>query len=200
MRQQGSNHTVTQISLSMIKKNKSRSILIAISIFLTTVLLMVIASYGYGLVKWNHVNAPIFYGNYDGSFSGVSPTQLNELELRGEISEIGLAAAAGTVQQSERDMSLMYADDTTLEMTNTDKKLEAGRFPEQAGEIAAQPGFFKKLGYDHPSVGDTVQMSTRQSKSFPFTPETFVISGLIEEDDSQGTSGAYSAFVSFAYC
>ena len=107
MRQQGSNHTVTQISLSMIKKNKSRSILIAISIFLTTVLLMVIASYGYGLVKWNHVNAPIFYGNYDGSFSGVSPAQLNELELRGEISEIGLAAAAGTVQQSERDMSLM---------------------------------------------------------------------------------------------
>ena len=56
MRQQGSNHTVTQISLSMIKKNKSRSILIAISIFLTTVLLMVIASYGYGPVSYTHLD------------------------------------------------------------------------------------------------------------------------------------------------
>ena len=63
--------------------------MIAISIFLTTVLLMVIACCGYGL-QWNHVNAPIFTEIMTVLFSGVSPTQLNELELRGEISEIGL--------------------------------------------------------------------------------------------------------------
>lgn len=194
----GTGHTITMLSLSMIRKNKSRSALITISIVLTTLLLTVIASYGYGIVKSNHDNAAALYGSYDGIYSGVGEEQLHNMSLRSEFSTIGRMAQAGSVQ-SEKEMSLIWADETALSLVNMDKKLESGRFPSSAEEIAAQPGFFKKIGYENPSIGDTVQLAVRFSKQDYFQPETFVISGLIEENQSQGTSGSYSAFVSSDY-
>ena len=194
----GARGTITNLSLSNIKKNGSRSVLIVISIVLTTLLLTVIASYGYGIIKSNHVNAGAMFGEDHGIYSGVGTEQLQNMEMRGEFSEIGLAASAGSVE-SDVKMSLMWADETVRQMANIDPMLVSGSFPEKADEIAAQPGFFKKLGYENPKLGDTVQIRTRFSLQDYFEPESFVISGLLEEDTSEGTSGSYSAFVSEAY-
>ena len=199
-------HTVTNLSLSNIRQNRSRSILTVISIVLTTLLLTVIASYGYGIIKSNNVNAGNLYGTYHGAFAGVGQEQLEDMNLRSEFSEIGLSASAGSIQsvasdgvQNDVSMSLMWADETTGKLANLDRQLASGSFPKEADEIAAQPGFFRMLGYDDPQIGDTVQMNTRISMQDYFAPETFVISGLLKEDTSQGTSGSYQAFVSKAY-
>lgn len=199
-------HTVTNLSLSNIRQNRSRSILTVISIVLTTLLLTVIASYGYGIIKSNNVNAGNLYGTYHGAFAGVGQEQLEDMNLRSEFSEIGLSASAGSIQsvasdgvQNDVSMSLMWADETTGKLANLDRQLVSGSFPKEADEIAAQPGFFRMLGYDDPQIGDTVQMNTRISMQDYFAPETFVISGLLKEDTSQGTSGSYQAFVSKAY-
>ena len=42
---------ITRLAISNNKKNKTRSILIVLSIFLTTVLLSAIATFGYGNIK-----------------------------------------------------------------------------------------------------------------------------------------------------
>ena len=197
---------MTNLSLSNIRQNRSRSILTVISIVLTTLLLTVIASYGYGIIKSNHVNAGNLYGTYHGAFAGVGQEQLRDMNLRGEFSEIGLSASAGSVQSVASDgvpndvsMSLMWADETTGKLANLNRQLESGSFPQEVDEITAQPGFFRMLGYDDPQIGDTVQINTRISMQDYFAPETFVISGLLKEDTSQGTSGSYQAFVSKAY-
>ena len=199
-------NTMTNLSLSNIRQNRSRSILTVISIVLTTLLLTVIASYGYGIIKSNHVNAGNLYGTYHGAFAGVGQEQLRDMNLRGEFSEIGLSASAGSVQSVASDgvpndvsMSLMWADETTGKLANLNRQLESGSFPQEVDEITAQPGFFRMLGYDDPQIGDTVQIKTRISMQDYVAPETFVISGLLKEDTSQGTSGSYQAFVSKAY-
>ncbi len=197
---------VTNLALGSIRQNRSRSILIVISIMLTTLLLTVIASYGYGMIRSNHVNAGTLYGTYHGVYAGVGTEELHNMQLRSEFAQIGLAASAGTVQSGvpetgsgDVSMSLMWADETTRQLMNLDRQLADGHFPEKAGEIAAQPGFFRMLGYDNPQIGDSVQLNTRFSMQDYFGPETFVISGLIKEDTSQGTSGSYQAFVSEDY-
>lgn len=63
---------ITKLALSNNKKNKTRSILIMLSIFLTTVLLSAIATFGYGQIKFQSANAEEFYGSYYGSYAGVT--------------------------------------------------------------------------------------------------------------------------------
>ena len=55
---------ITRLAISNNKKNKTRSILIVLSIFLTTVLLSAIATFGYGNIKFQRTNAREFYGSY----------------------------------------------------------------------------------------------------------------------------------------
>ncbi len=84
MRQQGSNHTVTQISLSMIKRKQVAKYIDRYFDFPDY------RSSDGDRVLWlwtgkmESCKRSDFLRNYDGSFSGVSPAQLNELELRGK--------------------------------------------------------------------------------------------------------------------
>ena len=77
--------TVTKLALANDKKNRTRSILVIISICITTMLLTAIATVGYGMVKSNRVNAGELYGSYYGSFNGVDKNQLKEMQLRSDF-------------------------------------------------------------------------------------------------------------------
>ena len=62
------NHTIHRLAISNNRSNRSKSILIVLSIFLSTLLLSVIASFGCGLVRHNRKNAGNIYGNNCGPF------------------------------------------------------------------------------------------------------------------------------------
>ena len=65
-------HTIHKLAVSNNRSNRSRSILIVLSIFLSTLLLSMIASFGCGLVRHNRENAGNIYGNYCGTFRQVT--------------------------------------------------------------------------------------------------------------------------------
>ena len=49
--------TITRVAWSNNRKNRTRSVLIMLTVFLTTFLLSAIATFGYGQIRYQSVNA-----------------------------------------------------------------------------------------------------------------------------------------------
>ena len=78
-----------------------------LSIFLTTVLLSAIATFGYGQIKFQSARAISEYGSYYGSYAGVTEDQISEMEKRSEFDRIGRAATIGTIENA-RSISMVW--------------------------------------------------------------------------------------------
>lgn len=190
--------TLTRLAISNDKRNKTRSILIIISIILSTMLLTALATYCYGALKSKVANAAEQYGTFQGMFRGVTHEEYNELKLRSEFSKTGISAFAATVQDDDTfDASLAFCDDESRDMGNLNKSLQQGKFPESKDEIAAGTGFFKALGYDNVKVNDKITLSMRPDQDHKFEAVEFKVSGILK-DPSQSTAGKrrYTAYIS----
>ena len=120
--------TLTRIAISNNKENKTRSFLTMIAVALTTMLITAIGTFGYGGIKGNIENAEALYGNYVGSFSGITEEQLQEMKKRGEIDEIGLMSGVGEAH-TKGHSNLVWMNEKALDMTNFHTMLQEGSFP-----------------------------------------------------------------------
>jgi putative ABC transport system permease protein len=187
--------TLTNIAINNNRRNKTRSILIIISVFLTTLLLTVILTWGYGIVKSNRVNAVNLYGSYYGVFRGLSYEQTEDMRLRNEFAEIGLMSYAGVIENKDK-LSLFFADETARNLTNMDRQLEEGTYPLQETDITAKPEFFRKLGITEPRVGEVIQVSFRPDLNSKYEKKNFRISGLMKESNTDINNSTMTAFIS----
>lgn len=188
--------TITNLAVSNVKRNRTRSILIIISILLTTMLLTLIATVGTGILRNGKANAGKLYGNYDGIYSRVNTEQLQKMELRSEFINIGKQSYVAMVENSEADMNLYWADEQAQEDANITDRLETGNMPQKGNEIAAPKEFFQKLGTDNPKLGDSVEVSYRTDMSSKYQVETFTISGILVSSESSNLQSAYNAYIS----
>lgn len=177
-------NTITKLAGSNIKGDRTRSILVAFSIIMTTMLLTAIASVGYGIIQMNRVNAGEWYGSYYGYMRSVSDEQIVEMSRHREFTEIGKAAYFGTVDM-DRDSYLVWADDEAAKMNNAELDVAEGRYPQAENEIAAQYAFFRELGIESPKIGDTVSVRWRRNLSEPFVEDMFVICGLLRDPENE---------------
>lgn len=191
-------NTLTKVAISHNRENRTRSILIILSVFLTSLLLTVIAVWGYGLVKSNRVNAGSLYGNYYGLYQGITKEQMDTMKLHNEFTDIGVMGQAGMVKASE-DLSLVYADETALLLTNQREKLAEGAFPKKENEIAAQASFFQKLGVQEPRVGKAVTITFRTDLNSRYTDHEFIICGLLKEEKTDGLQKAFAGYLSESF-
>lgn len=189
---------LTNLAIKNNKKNRTRSILVMIAIFLTTLLLAVIATFGYGSVKSQKENAGSLYGTFYGSYRNVSEEQLEKMQARGEFSQIGISASVGEIE-NPLDMSLMWVDKAGRELTNIDKQLEIGKFAQKANEITAGSEFFEQLGYDHAKPGDKIILKARKSRDEKYQQQEFVISGILKKQKSEVKTKSFFALVSKKY-
>ncbi len=77
--------TISRIAYSNDKKNKTRSILIMMSICLTTMLLVIISTVGNGMIRLQKSQAAGSYGSNYGLFVSADGSQLKEVNRRAEI-------------------------------------------------------------------------------------------------------------------
>ena len=77
--------TISRIAYSNDKKNKTRSILIMMSICLTTMLLVIISTVGNGMIRLQKSQAAGSYGSNYGLFVAADGSQLKEVKRRAEI-------------------------------------------------------------------------------------------------------------------
>ena len=72
--------TISRIAYSNDKKNKTRSILIMMSICLTTMLLVIISTVGNGMIRLQKSQATGSYGSNYGLFVAAGGSQLKEVK------------------------------------------------------------------------------------------------------------------------
>lgn len=186
---------LTRLALKNNKKNKTRSILIMLVIFLSTTLLSSIALICYGSLKYQKDNVKELYGTFYGAYKGVSEEQIAEMRKRSEFTEIGKSAVCGEVE-SEATVSLQWMSEEVGMMTNLKEQLEEGSFPKAQNEIAGERRFFQKLGYENVKIGDEIKLSYRRSNQKKYQETTFVVSGIIRSISEELENQAYVGYVS----
>lgn len=187
--------TIGRLALCNDKNDRTRSILVMVTVCLTTLLLVLIASYGYGMLRSQKVNAGLASGSHYGYFKKAGEKQIEQMRLRSEFDQIGRMALMALTQQ---DGAMYYADETALLLNNMENRLIEGHYPEEGNEIAAGASFLKLCGMKEPKVGDTVTLQRRFDMETPYEEETYTVSGIIRENEVG--SGIYRAvFVSEEY-
>lgn len=94
--------TISRIAYSNDKKNKTRSILIMMSICLTTMLLVIISTVGNGMIRLQKSQAAGSYGSNYGLFVAADGSQLKEVNRRAEIDAIGTMCTEGIIKGNEK--------------------------------------------------------------------------------------------------
>lgn len=189
-------NTLTRLAISNDKENKTRSILVIVSVILTTLLLTVILTYGYGLVKFNKATAGDMYGHYYGYMKEIGEEQLQNMRHHSAFTDIGILAQTGMVENADYDIALYYADETCRELMNTEKVFAEGHYPETEQEIAAIPMFFEALGYKDAKIGERIVISCRSGLDRKFEEKEFVISGLLYQKQTDIEMTAFMAYIS----
>ena len=189
--------TITKLAWSNNRKNRARCVLIVLSIFLTTVLLSAIATFGYGQIRFQRVNAEEFYGSYYGTYANVNEQQIAEMQKRSEFDRIGRAASVGGIENT-RAISMVWMDEETMRLANMEKQLQEGAFPQQENEIAGQKEMFERLGYPDAKPGDTVTVHFRRNMQETYQEKQFVISGITKSLQEKQENQSYTAYVSRA--
>ena len=189
--------TITKLAWSNNRKNRTRSVLIMLSIFLTTVLLSAIATFGYGQIRFQSVNAEEFYGSYYGTYVSVTGEQIAEMQKRSEFDRIGRTAVIGEIENT-RKISMIWMDEETIRLSNMGKQLQEGTFPQQENEIAGQESMFERLGYPNAKPGDTVTIPFRRNIQEKYQEKDFTISGIMKPTQAEQENQSYTAYVSKA--
>jgi len=188
--------TTTKLAISNLKANKSRTILISISIMLTTMLLTVIALSGYGIIKENKINAAKWYGEHFGGYVRVGDDIFEKMKIHGEFFDVGKMTNFASVSLEGADGIFSYIDETAQKLGHVGTS--EGALPVQEDEIAGQKGFFERAGLINPQIGDRVNISYRVGDT-KFTEKEFVISGFIAEGEANDIKKVYGAYVSEAF-
>ena len=187
--------TISRIAYSNDKKNKTRSILIMMSICLTTMLLVIISTVGNGMIRLQKSQAAGSYGSNYGLFVAADASQLKEVSRRAEIDAIGIMCTEGIMKGNENG-GFVCMDETARKMLpyNKEYELKEGKYPEKMQEIAAGRAFFRAMGYDDVKVGDTVTLDYRAGMRSEYKPEEFVVSGILYDRDEYTIEASYVAF------
>lgn len=188
--------TTTKLATSNLGTNKSRTVLISISIMLTTMLLTVIALSGYGFAKEQKVNAAKRYGEHFGGYVRVSNEIYEKMKIHGEFLDVGKMTNFASVSLEDADGILSYMDETAQKLGHV--STSEGVLPVKENEIAGQKGFFESAGFKNPRIGDRVSLSYRIGDTYVTTGE-FVISGFMAESEANDLKKLYGAYVSEAF-
>ena len=115
--------TISRIAYSNDKKNKTRSILIMMSICLTTMLLMIISTVGNGMIRLQKSQAASSYGSNYGLFVAADVSQLKEVSRRAETDAIGIMCTEGIIKGNEKG-GFVCMDETARKMLPYNKEYE----------------------------------------------------------------------------
>ena len=187
--------TISRIAYSNDKKNKTRSILIMMSICLTTMLLVIISTVGNGMIRLQKSQAAGSYGSNYGLFVAADGSQLKEVNRRAEIDATGTMCTEGIIKGNEKG-GFVCMDETARKMLpyNKEYELKEGKYPEKMQEIAAGRAFFRAMGYGDVKIGDTVTLDYRAGMQSEYKPEEFVVSGILYDRDEYTIEASYVAF------
>ena len=186
--------TTTKLALGSLKSQKTRSILTAVAIFLSTALITIIAFGCNTIILEQKTNAAETYGEHYGMFNMLTPKQIKSVQLHAQFYDLGAETYAAEGICKGYHMNLFAMDSMIRELIHF--KLESGNYPKRENELIAQREFFTVQGYKNPKIGDKVTLSVRINGTGEIIQKDFIISGFTLSSKANDLSKRYSAYVS----
>lgn len=190
---------ITSLAKSRIKYNKSRTILTAIAIMLTTMLLMGLGTSAVGLLDFNRQQASAS-SNVHAALKNLTADQVDMLKNHVDVESLETSEIFATVEYVKMNGFLTYTQDIKSGIYHGIGKLIDGRYAKALNEICGPKAFFKRLDTE-PVIGNTVTISFRPEGEGKIETRDFVICGIVSERevsnlDISDTRIAYGASVS----
>ena len=187
----------TKIAKSNLKVNKSRCILIIITILLSTALLSAV---GMTLNNWNEYNkerVEKYYGTQHGAYGKIDEEKLKEIRAHADIEEVGVVNGVGVkTYEDETKIGLAYMDDNSIKFNSKD--LIDGKFPTKKDEIVLDDLALEKLGYEK-KLGQKIKLDYEDYTKDGITSFEFTLCGITKSTDLSKNKKAYSGIVSKEY-
>lgn len=192
--------TIGNLAKSSIKKTKSKSILIVLTIILTTCLL---TSVGIICANWglsNIENAKNIYGGHHVIFKSTTADLNKKLSNHIEIDSMQVVKTIGISKNKEKNVTcgLQYTDVIDNKYIS-EVKIKEGNFPKKENEILIAEGYMKALGKEEPKIGDVVTITYESRKDGIEKTRDFVVSGIAESKEANIITGDYFGAVSKDY-
>lgn len=188
----------TKIAKSNLKQNKSKSILIIITIILSTLMLSSIGIYIIDAGAYQKENTIKYAGNYHGILANVDEKQANilsnhaDVELTGEMNGVGFEKL-----EDDSNISLAYMNEDALKLNNFE--FVKGELPTKENEIVLDRGALKALGYSNKNLGEKIKISYNDYKSDNRIEKEFIITGILKTSEISEAGKFYSAIISETY-
>ncbi|HBG1588126.1 FtsX-like permease family protein [Clostridioides difficile] len=188
----------TKIAKSNLKQNKSKSILIIITIILSTLMLSSIGIYIVDAGAYQKEHTIKYSGNYQGILANVDEKQADilsnhaDVELTGEINGVGVEKL-----EDDSNISLAYMNEDALKLNSFE--FIKGKLPTKENEIVLDSGALKALGYKNKDLGEKIKISYNDYKNDKKIEKEFVISGILKTSEISEAGKYYYAIISETY-
>ncbi|MCO4399292.1 FtsX-like permease family protein [Clostridioides difficile] len=193
----------TKIAKSNLKQNKSKSILIIITIILSTLMLssIMLSSIGIYIVDagaYQKENTIKYSGNYQGILANVDEKQADilsnhaDVELTGEMNGVGVEKL-----EDDSNISLAYMNEDALKLNSFE--FIKGKLPSKENEIVLDSGALKALGYKNKDLGEKIKISYDDYKNDKKIEKEFIISGILKTSEISEAGKYYYAIISESY-
>lgn len=173
---------ITALAKSRIKFNKSRTLLTAIAIMLTTTLLMGLATSALGLYDSQRQQA-LANSNVHATFKGMSEEQVNILKNHADVEALNLQETEASIENVDFNGFLTFSQDVKPGIYAGRGNLVEGALPEKIDDLCAPPSFFEQLGVK-PVVGNKVTLDIRIGGEGVIQTQEFTICGITEQIDT----------------
>ncbi|VHV40777.1 ABC transporter permease [Clostridioides difficile] len=188
----------TKIAKSNLKQNKSKSILIIITIILSTLMLSSIGIYIVDAGAYQKENTIKYSGNYQGILANVDEKQADilsnhaDVELTGEMNGVGVEKL-----EDDSNISLAYMNEDALKLNSFE--FIKGKLPSKENEIVLDSGALKALGYKNKDLGEKIKISYDDYKNDKKIEKEFIISGILKTSEISEAGKYYYAIISELY-
>ena len=187
---------VTKVALANAKYHKSKNFLVGVAIVLTTLLLFLVPTIGFGMINCQHAVVNETYPTFHALFRNVSEDTAKKLSAHHLVDTYGLRSDLGQMDVKDAEIPMMYMDANAFEMYHIE--LKKGNLPQKSNEIVVSPGILKELNQSG-DVGDTITVPYQAycEGGLDYTKDKkFTICGMLEDSDVSLKQRTYTAFVS----
>ncbi|MGL5507845.1 MAG: ABC transporter permease, partial [Paraclostridium sp.] len=189
---------ITRIAKNNIKHNKSKSILIILTIFLATTLLSSVAMVGIDWNEMNKRNVIKHYGSFHGVYGRVNEDKYEKIKAHSDIESTGIINGIGSMEEFEDEtkIALAFVNDNAFKLNSSE--LLKGKLPAQKNEIAIDDLALKKLGYDQ-SLNQTIEITYTDFSNEEIITNDFIVTGITKASETAQIKKSYSMLVSSEY-
>ena len=172
---------MTSLAGKRIRYHKSRTLLTAIAVALTAMLLMALGTSVTGLLDFNRQQAAAG-SNAHATIQNLTGEQIEKLSNHADVESLETNEIFATIEYGKMNGFLTYSHEIKAGIHYGTGEVTEGKMPEKSDEIASSSAFFERMGVE-PEVGNTFPISFRVQGEGEILTREFTISGILSSRD-----------------